>query len=110
MEFYKNPFNKVLSALHKQLRRTQGPFIVAIDGACCSGKTTLAQALGQALQAPVFHMDDFYLPFALRTPQRLQMPGGHMDWERLAQEKELRLRCWQNSIRFHISLPEIFSE
>ena len=86
MEFYKNPFNKVLSALHKQLRRTQGPFIVAIDGACCSGKTTLAQALGQALQAPVFHMDDFYLPFALRTPQRLQMPGGHMDWERLAQE------------------------
>ena len=86
MEFYKNPFNKVLSALHKQLRRTQGSFIVAIDGACCSGKTTLAQALGQALQAPVFHMDDFYLPFALRTPQRLQMPGGHMDWERLAQE------------------------
>lgn len=68
------------------MRQTPPPFLLAIDGACCSGKTTLAQALGQALQAPVFHMDDFYLPFALRTAQRLQMPGGHMDWQRLAQE------------------------
>ena len=86
MAFCRNPFDKVLSAVQKQISRTQLPFLIAIDGACGSGKTTLARALADALGAPVFHTDDFYLPFALRTPQRLQMPGGHINWERLAQE------------------------
>lgn len=86
MECAQNPFPKVLAAVTCRLRAQQGPFLLAIDGACTAGKTTLAAALAQALQAPVFHMDDFYLPFTQRTPQRLQMPGGHMDWQRLKEE------------------------
>ncbi len=86
MDFYRDPFAKVLSQVTKQLRHVGFPFLLAIDGACCAGKTTLAQALASKLGAPVFHIDDFYLPFARRTPQRLQMPGGHIEWERLEQQ------------------------
>ena len=31
-------------------------------------------------------MDDFFLPHALKTPQRLAIPGGNVDLERLMQE------------------------
>lgn len=68
------------------MERTAAPFVAAVDGRCASGKTTLALRLGKELSAPVIHMDDFYLPFALRTPMRLRRPGGHMDFERLEKE------------------------
>lgn len=28
------------------------------------------------------HMDDFFLPLEMRTPQRLQQPGGNVHYER----------------------------
>ena len=40
---------------------TSFPFIVAIDGRCASGKTTVSKALSEALKATVVHMDDFFL-------------------------------------------------
>ncbi len=60
--------------------------VLVIDGHCGSGKTTLARELAVLLQAPVIHMDDFFLPFALRTPERLSQPGGNVDYERFAAE------------------------
>lgn len=72
--------------LSARLYDASGPLLVAIDGRCASGKTALASFLAEHLQAPVFHTDDFYLPFALRTPQRLLQPGGHMDMQRLVRE------------------------
>ena len=36
--------------------------IVAIDGRCAAGKTTLADHLKQELGTTVFHMDDFFSP------------------------------------------------
>lgn len=59
------------------------PSLVAIDGRCGSGKTQLAQLIAQALPCHVIHMDDFYLPFAQRSPQRMASPGGHINHERL---------------------------
>ncbi len=56
--------------------------IIAIDGPCASGKSTLAARLGEALGANVFHMDDFFLRPAQRTPERLSEPGGNVDRER----------------------------
>ena len=35
--------------------------IVAIDGKCTSGKTTLASKLAEIYDCNVFHMDDFFL-------------------------------------------------
>lgn len=60
--------------------------LIVIDGMCGSGKTTLAQALARELDAPVIHMDDFFLPYDLRTQERLAQPGGNVDYERFAQE------------------------
>lgn len=76
----------IRETLAARLDDASAPLIVALDGRCACGKTTLAQRLGAHFHAPVFHMDDFYLPFSLRTPQRLALPGGHIDAERFARE------------------------
>lgn len=70
----------------------QKPYILAIDGRCASGKTTLANELSQSLSCNVVHMDDFYLPFALRTPERMAQPGGNIQFERLKDEIILPLK------------------
>lgn len=62
------------------------PGVIVVDGKCGSGKTTLANALAEEWQAPVIRMDDFFLPFALRTPDRLAQPGGNVHYERFAEE------------------------
>ena len=36
----------------------QDYIVIAIDGRCASGKTTLAEKLAQYFHANVFHMDD----------------------------------------------------
>ncbi|MDR1683994.1 MAG: (d)CMP kinase, partial [Elusimicrobiota bacterium] len=54
----------------------QKPFIIAIDGRCAAGKTTFAKWLAARLKAPVLHIDDFYLPLALR-PARAKA-AAHM--------------------------------
>ena len=60
--------------------------VIAMDGRAASGKSTKAELLSTVLEAPVVHMDDFFLPPALRTPERLAQPGGNVDYERFAQE------------------------
>ena len=76
-----------LRAVDALLRNSSGPVIVAVDGRCASGKTTFAQK-AEALfdDCNVFHMDDFFLPPAKRTPERLSAPGGNVDYERAATE------------------------
>lgn len=63
-----------------------GRCVVAIDGRCASGKTTLAEQLKLVTGAGVVHMDDFFLPPELRTAKRLQEPGGNVHYERFRQE------------------------
>lgn len=60
-------------------------FILAIDGMCASGKTTLANQLQEQLDAHVFHMDDFFLPASLRTVERMSEPGGNIHYERFVE-------------------------
>lgn len=69
------------------------PFVVAIDGRCAAGKTTLAKHLEARLgeNCAVFHMDDFFLPFCLRTKERLSLPGGNVHHERFKIEVLNRL-------------------
>lgn len=70
-----------IEELIKKLKK-KDHFILAIDGMCGSGKTTLAKELSCIFNAHVFHMDDFYLPENLRTTKRLQTPGGNIHYER----------------------------
>ena len=60
--------------------------LITIDGPCASGKTTLAARLAATLDAAVIHTDDFYVPHAQKTAERLAVPGGNCDWERLVSE------------------------
>ena len=60
--------------------------VIAVDGRAASGKTTLARQLGAILDAGVVHMDDFFLPPALRTRERYDEPGGNVHYERFAAE------------------------
>ncbi len=66
--------------------------IIAIDGRCASGKTTLAKELAERFDCNVFHMDDFFLRPEQRTKERLQQPGENVDYERFWEEVLLPLR------------------
>lgn len=74
---------KVIALLEK---RKEARLLVTIDGPCGSGKSTLASALSEALSAPVVHMDDYVIPHAQKTAERLAIPGGNADQERLLSE------------------------
>ncbi|MBO7664216.1 MAG: hypothetical protein J6U01_12705 [Clostridia bacterium] len=60
--------------------------LVTLDGPCASGKTTLARKLARVLGGDVVPTDDYVIPHAQKTPERLAVPGGNCDAERLARE------------------------
>lgn len=60
--------------------------VIAIDGCCASGKTTLAKKLADESSMQIIHMDDFFLPFEMRTPERLNEAGGNVHYERFIEE------------------------
>ncbi len=62
--------------------------IVAIDGRCAAGKTTLAREFQKALPCNVVHMDDFFLS----QSERLSKVGGNIDYERFLEEVMLPLK------------------
>jgi len=70
----------------KEKAREKEKLIIAIDGRCASGKTTLANELCGLLDCNVIHTDDFYLQPFQRTEERYLEPGGNLDRERLFNE------------------------
>lgn len=78
-----------LEDLISRIRRLAGhsaPILVALDGRCAAGKTTLAKALADAYGWSVVHLDDFFPRPEQRTPERLAEPGGNLDRERVLAE------------------------
>lgn len=78
-------FQGILPLLER-LNHSADVRVIAIDGRAASGKSTKAALLSTVLDAPVIHMDDFFLPPALRTEERLAQPGGNVHYERFAEE------------------------
>ena len=70
----------------ERLRDQGGRAVVAIEGRCASGKSTLAAQIRERLGVPVVHMDDFFLRPEQRTRERLARPGENVDHERFLQE------------------------
>ena len=63
------------------------PVLIALDGRCGSGKTTLAAQLAEQFPgSAVFHTDDYYLPPAQRIPNWAETPCANMDLTRLREE------------------------
>mgnify|MGYP001356719858 CR=1 FL=1 len=73
---------------------TCGRGLLVIDGDCAAGKTTLAAQVCAQLDCNVFHMDDFFLPPALRTEERLAEAGGNVHYERF--EKQVLTPLFKN--------------
>ena len=62
------------------------PAVLAIDGRCGSGKSSLAALLHDVFGCNILHMDDFYLPLAQRAADWAGQPAGNMDLERFRAE------------------------
>ena len=63
------------------------PVLIALDGRCGSGKTTLAAQLAEQFPgSAVFHTDDYYLPPAQRIRNWAETPCANMDLTRLREE------------------------
>lgn len=67
-------------------RNEKEQLLIALDGRCASGKTTLASRLKEAINCNVIHMDHFFLRPEQRTESRFSHPGGNVDYERFLQE------------------------
>ncbi len=81
-----------LEARVRELEKRKAQVLVALDGRCASGKTTLAELLRQRLSCEIVHMDDFFLRQEQRTKERLSVPGGNIDAERFLVEVMKPLR------------------
>ena len=76
----------------QQLLSEKETIIVAIDGNCTSGKTTLASQLAANYDCNIFHIDDFFLRPEQRTPERFSETGGNVDYERFWEEVLIPLK------------------
>ena len=88
-------FSQIKKRLCQAAAQKQTLAILAIDGRCASGKSTLAAQLAADWGANLFHMDDFYLQPHQRTAERLAEPGGNVDRERFDSEVLQPLRTGQ---------------
>lgn len=87
---------KIIRILRERLDvllQQQETVLIAIDGSCTAGKSTLAARLEKCCDCNVFHMDDFFLRPEQRTWQRLAEPGGNVDYERFREEVLLPLQA-----------------
>ncbi len=80
-------FNKI-----KEILDLKPCAIVAADGMCASGKTTLASRLAEEFGFEIIHMDDFFLPYEMRTEDRLSQTGGNIHYERFIEEVIIPLK------------------
>jgi HD-GYP domain-containing protein (c-di-GMP phosphodiesterase class II)/uridine kinase len=75
-------FQPVLMEIDNLLKSKKNNIIIAIDGKCASGKTTLGYYLQQFYECNLFHMDDFFLREDQKTIERGNEIGGNVDYER----------------------------
>lgn len=81
---------QLLTAIDRLLAE-KSRVVIAIDGPCTAGKTTLAGQLLKKYGCNVIHIDEFFLRPSQRSQERLQEPGGNVDYERFYQEVLLPL-------------------
>ena len=88
-----------MAAVLRIARKTETDrLLVTLDGPCATGKTTLAARLAAVFEAQTLHTDDFVIPHAQKTPERLAIPGGNCDAGRLTEEA---LIPWKGGAAVH---------
>lgn len=66
--------------------KSEKPFLLAIEGRCGAGKTTMAERIRAKSGCAVIPMDHFFLRPDMRSEERLREPGGNVDYERFQEE------------------------
>lgn len=82
----KTRFLPAITAIQNLIDSEKFPILVAIDGRCGCGKTTLGNYLAELFDCNLFHMDDFFLQPHQRTDERGKEIGGNVDYERFYEE------------------------
>lgn len=85
MNNIKNLANNLADIINSQCKE-KSKLLVAIDGRCASGKTTISKELENLIQCNVIHMDHFFLRPEQRTKDRLNTAGENVDHERFLEE------------------------
>lgn len=70
----------------QRLQKEKDILLIALDGRCAAGKTTLAGKIAEQTDCNTIHMDHFFLRPEQRTEERYREPGGNIDRERLIEE------------------------
>ena len=81
----------IISRIDTLLSRKE-PVIIAIDGRCGSGKSTLGKLLAEHYSCDLLHLDDFFLRPEQRSEKRLATPGENVDHERFLDEVLLPIK------------------
>lgn len=83
-----NNLTPIINSITALLSTAAGrPILIALDGRCGSGKTTLAAQLAERFPGSrTIHTDDYYLPPAQRVPGWETLPCANMDLKRLRAE------------------------
>jgi len=76
---------KLYEEIEKQIASNK-KVVIAIDGPCASGKSTLGKLLEKKYNALLFHTDNYFLSKEKKTIERLQESGGNVDYERIKSE------------------------
>ena len=95
------PAVQAIRNLLEEKKTSNMPILVAIDGRCGSGKTTLGNYLAQVFDCNLFRMDDFFPRMEQRTPERMKEIGGNVDYERF-KETVLEPVQKKESVRYQI--------
>lgn len=95
-----NDIAETIIASAKALPVKSAPVLIAIDGRCSAGKTTLAEYLHETADWSVIHTDDFFPRPEQRTKERLETPGGNIDYERFLEEVLIPLKNGDTEISF----------
>lgn len=77
---------EVLSLNIDKLLAAKQRVIVAIEGRCGAGKSTLGEFISRKYDCCLIHMDDFFLRPEQRSAERLNTPGENIDHERFLAE------------------------
>jgi len=75
----------------EELLKKDKKLIIAIDGKCAAGKSSLANHLSNKFDCNIFRMDDFFLRDSQRSEERINTPGENIDHERFLEEVLLPL-------------------
>lgn len=89
---------QIYCELSQKINSNDLPVFIAVDGRCAAGKSTLAAWLKERFECKVnvIHMDDFFLQSHQRSRQRMEEPGGNVDYERFKKEVMYFLSRFQN--------------